>query len=311
MTALTDRYVHAVLSAVPGRERADLEPDIRSLVADTVDARNGDERAALTELGDPAVLATRYADRPQYVIGPALYGEWRRLLSLLLPILVPIIFAVVLGSSLLGGSTVGESIVAAMASGFSVGLQTAFWVTLVFALIERFGTPGVPPRREWSVDDLPELPADGRVSVVEIGVSIAFNILVIAALLWVQLQSPIAIDGESFSLFDPALWSLWLPWFIGVTLLEIGMLVWILWRGRWTWGAAIVNAVLGAAFAIPAIYLLANDMLFNPALVAELAEIADGAWLDPTMTIIAVAGAVVTIWDAIDGFLKARRASLA
>ena len=73
MTALTDRYVWAVLRAVPRSQRTELEPEIRALVADAIEARSGQpapdggpaptghgaeatevaERAALAELGDP------------------------------------------------------------------------------------------------------------------------------------------------------------------------------------------------------------------------------------------------------------------
>lgn len=310
MTSLIDRYVHAVLRAVPGRQRAELEPDIRSLVADTVEAHGGDERAALTELGDPTLLAARYADGPQHLIGPAVYWEWRRLVTLLLPI-APIVGSVVLAATLVGGSTVGEAIVAGLATGFNVALQTVFWVTVVFAAFEHFGRPEGTLRRGWTVDDLPELPNDDRSILFEAGFSIVFNILLIAGLLWVQLQTPIVLGGDSFPLFDPALWSFWLPWFIGVTVLEIVMLVTVVVRRRWTWGAAVANAVLAAAFALPAMYLLANDLLFDPALVAEVSERTGGGWFEPTMTAIAAVVGLVAVWDAFDGFRKARRASQA
>ena len=42
--------------------------------------------AALTELGDPDLLAARYANRPQYLLGPGVFPEWQRLLTLLLPV---------------------------------------------------------------------------------------------------------------------------------------------------------------------------------------------------------------------------------
>ena len=74
MSTLADRYVWGVLRNVPESQRAELEPEIRALIADAVDARTAGteatatvtasaetvERAALTELGDPEVLAARY-----------------------------------------------------------------------------------------------------------------------------------------------------------------------------------------------------------------------------------------------------------
>ena len=101
MTNLSERYVQAVVRAVPAAQRADLEPEIRALVADAIEAKTAEteltdaeaERAALTDLGDPAVLAAGYTGRTAYLIGPSLYPEWRRILSVLLPIIVPIAIA--------------------------------------------------------------------------------------------------------------------------------------------------------------------------------------------------------------------------
>ena len=87
---LTDRYVSAVLSGVPTGDRPELEREIRALIADTVDAKTADgtlaadaaERAALTELGDPGALASRYtAGRADYLLGPNVYPVWRALVE--------------------------------------------------------------------------------------------------------------------------------------------------------------------------------------------------------------------------------------
>ena len=93
-------------------------------------------------------------------------------------------------------------------------------------------------------------------------------------------------------------------------MLEIVFTLAVYRRGRWTYTYAVGNALLGAAFAIPALYLLANHLLFNPAFVAALGAESDD-WLQAT-TIVAsfvIFGAVG--WDAIDGFLMARRSEAA
>ncbi len=317
MTTLTDRYTWAVLRAVPDSQRAELEPEIRALVADTIEAQRAGttspeaaERAALTELGDPAVLAGRYTDRSQYLIGPGIFPEWRRLLTVLLPIVVPIVSLVVLGANLLSDATAGQAITAAVGTGINVALQTVFWVTLVFVLIERFGDGSTVGARSWSLDDLPELPDTGRIGILDAASTVMANLFVAIGLLWVQLQPPVVLDGVAFPLFDPALWSFWLPWFLVVTLAEILFAIALYLRGRWSYGFAAANALLGAAFAIPAVYLLQNDLLFNPALVAKVQDATgDGTWLDVTGIVLGTTVVAVVAWDAIDGFLKARRAS--
>jgi uncharacterized membrane protein len=69
--------------------------------------------------------------------------------------------------------------------------------------------------------------------------------------------------------------------------------------------------VLGAAFAIPAVYLIQNDLLLNPELVAAITASTGSTWLSVTGTITMVVIVAITVWDAIDGFRKARRASTA
>ncbi len=313
MTALTDRYVWAVLRAVPGSQRTELEPEIRALVADAIEARTGEpaesaERAALAELGNPTVLAARYSGEPQHLIGPSLYPEWRRLLTVLLPIIVPIVTAVVLAANLLSENTIGQAITAAIGTAISAALQTVFWVTLVFAIIERTARPDSAKTKAWSVDELPELPDDGRISVVDAVSSVIANVAVVAGILWVQLQTPIVLDGEAFPLFDPALWTFWLPFFLVVSILEIAFTVMLYLRGRWSWPLAIANAVLGAAFAIPAMWLLQNDLLFNPTLVRAVDSATGGTWLDVTGIVIGVMVVVIVASDAIDGFRKAAAA---
>ncbi len=101
MTTLTDRYVEATLLRLPGRQRHDIERELRASIADAVDDRieAGDEPAAaentvLTELGEPARLAARYADRPRHLIGPELYGDYVTVLTALLATVIPIVVTV-------------------------------------------------------------------------------------------------------------------------------------------------------------------------------------------------------------------------
>ena len=68
------------------------------------------------------------------------------------------------------------------------------------------------------------------------------------------------------------------------------------------------NTLLGAAFAIPGLYLLANGLLLNPVIVDAVTD-AGGTWLRATTIIAGVVIVAIVVWDAIDGFRKARRAS--
>ena len=75
---LTDRYVTATVRDLPDKQRAEVVRELRTTIADQIDARPEAgrpispeaERAVLTELGDPVRLAAGYSGRPLYLIGP-------------------------------------------------------------------------------------------------------------------------------------------------------------------------------------------------------------------------------------------------
>ena len=312
MSTLSDRYVWGVLRAVPQGKRADLEPEIRALVADAVDARahSGQdektaERAALQELGDPELLAARYMDRSMVLIGPRFYPEWRRLLTLLLPIVVPIVVIVASGAAWMSGTPGTQLIGVAISTGIGVAVQMAFWITLVFALLERFGHDEALGEA-WTPDRLPETPAESvKPHLAEIVVAFVGLAFLAGMAVWQQLALPITIEGTGYPLFNPALWSFWLPWFLLVIGLEIVFTL-VRWaRGGWTWVLAVANLALNVAFVAPAIWLVQTGQLIDPALVAAVDAEAGTAWLQPTITIGIVIALGVAAWDSFDGFRQA------
>lgn len=312
MSTLTDRYVWGVLRAVPSAQRAELEPEIRALVADAVEARLADgtgpdaaERAALTELGDPERLAARYTDTRLYLVGPRYFPDWRRLLRLLLPIVVPIVSIVVMAAGYLAGRGILEILGSGLGTAFIVGVMITFWVTLSFAILERVEAADVDRELAWSPDRLPELPADTvRPSVVEVVFSMVALLVAAGALVWQQLAMPIRIDGSAFPLFDRTLWSFWIPWFLVLLLVEIAF-TYVRWRrGGWTWTLATVNLILNLAFTIPAVWLVSEGRLLDPPLVAAIDAKVGSAWLAPTLAIVAVIAVTASAWDAVDGFRR-------
>ena len=320
MSTLIDRYVWGVVRAVPESQRPELEPEIRAMIADAIDARTASgataerpeavERAVLAELGDPEVLAARYTDRTLYLIGPAYFLIWKRLLLTLLPVVVPIVAIVAMAAkSFAGDASIGDVIAAGITVAINVAIQIVFWFTLVFAVIERTAVRPGEVGTKWTPDQLPALPVQGRLGLAELALSVAGLVFAGVFIVWQQVAAPIAIGGQSYPLFDPALWSFWLPWFLVVIGIEVVFTGALYVAGRWTWPFAVVNALLAAAFAIPAVWLIRTDQLFNPAAADALATAGYGDAIAPTGLIIAVSIAVIAGWDAVDGFLKASRAS--
>ncbi len=277
MTSLTDRYVHVTVRGLDEGQRHDVEQELRGTIEDMVDARldagaaasrEEAERAVLVELGDPMRLAAGYTGRPLHLIGPAIFPEWRRLVTLLLWTVVPIVTLINLVLRLFIDDLASEGVGAAFASSAGLGLQVAlhvvFWTTLIYALVER-SQPG-KALIAWDPDQLPE---DDRrsVGIGETVSSVVMLILVGLALIWQQTNSPLEVDGESVPVLDPALWSGWIPFLLGVVVAQIVVALAVFRARRWTWGLAGIAAALDVAASAAVLWLLFTGRLLNPAFV--------------------------------------------
>lgn len=318
MTELTDRYLFAATRSLPATQREELSRDLAERIADTIDARiesgastpETAERDALVELGHPAVLAASYSDRPLMLIGPRYFLVWRRLL-IFLESFVPatVAGATALGLVLSGGGW--EIIGTVVTTGLAVAVQLAFWVTLVFAFIERYDTGAVGSTDKllgWTPDQLPQLPEVRRPHRrSDLIASLVFLAIAAGFLVWQQF-GVLWVDGErsSVPLLAPELWSFWLPYLFVLIALEAAFAVWI-YLSDWNWANAIVNVVLNAAFAVPVIWLFTQGMLLSPEFVATVDPHldADAERVLSVLFIVVVVG--VCAWDAIDGIVKAAR----
>jgi len=313
MNTLTDRYVWAAARTLPETQRAEFGRELRERIGDVIDARvergaapADAEHAALVELGDPVQLAASYIDRPLQLIGPKYFLAWWRLLKLLLVIVVPISAAGLLLAQLIAGADIGEMIGTTIGTTLSVGVHLCFWVTLVFAVLERSPGSSVPVTT-WTPEQLPQPRDDARAGRLgDLIASVVFLVLFAIAIVW-QQSGAIWIDGERqpIPVLDPALWSFWIPWFLGLIVLEIAFAIVIYLRG-WTWVMAGLNVLLNVAFAVPALWLFLSGQLFAP----EFVEAIGWPWGEASGVTVAVfvfAVIGVTLWDIVDGFLKAAR----
>ena len=147
---LTDRYIAATLRGVPAEAHDDVRNELTGSIADAVEARieQGEspdeaERAALNELGDPAVLAagTRRpaasADRPAPLPDVAAPAEGCSSPSSAASVAV----LVALGYAI-SGADVGDIVAEGIVSGITAGLHVCVWTTLAFAVMDRLGAAG-------------------------------------------------------------------------------------------------------------------------------------------------------------------------
>ena len=313
-TVWTDRYLAAVLKGIPTDQRADVNVELRQEIETSVlqrTARGEDpesaERLVLHELGDPMRVSATYSGRSLSLIGPTFYPEYVRLLRLLLSIVVPIVTIVVGFTTSLSGESVWGVALAAVGSGFMVGIQVAFWVTLVFAVIDRRTTDTSSVTSDWDFDDLPEVTVN-RIGLGDTLASITGLSLLVLFLLWQPTyQESFDPGGPSIPILNPELSTLWIPVLIVILLASITLEL-IKYRvGRWTIPLAAVNSLLSLSFAFSAIYIIASDQLLNSEFTAAVTAGAFGTFIDLVPTMIAWVIAVVTVFDVTEGWWKALR----
>ncbi len=316
-SSLTDRYVSATVRSLDDEQRAEVERELRTTIEDMIDgrlqagapSRPDAEREVLVELGDPVRLAAGYSGRPLYLIGPAVYPQWRRVITLLLSTLPPLVAAINLVVRLfvddVATDGIGPAVVGALWVGLMVAINVVVWVTVVFALAERGRVADVD--LGWDPDQLPD---DGTASVGlgETVGSVGFIVAAALAILWQQTSSPVTVGGESVPLLDPALWSWVLPTLLLVLAGQAVVAVAAYRRGRWSSGLLAAELALDLAFGVPVLLLLWAGTLFNPAFVDVLVE---GGWAnaerDLTVTT-AIGVAVVLVWSVVEAVRRWRLA---
>jgi hypothetical protein len=310
MTSLVDRYVFTAVRRVPEGQRAEIGRELHASIEDAIEARmeagaTRDEAvdAALRDLGNPASLADHYAGRRNYLIGPELYPGWRLMLKLLLTTVLPIVVVVAVVAQFVEdpSKAVGEG----FSTLFAVGVNLIFWVTLVFALIERAGLRDLPTaelvgirvNRSWTPADLPGY-EPRAMTLGQLATELSWLTVLITALV---LQQFTFTDQP---LLDPAGWHVWWPLLIVAFLLR-GVFYTVIYRqATWTRAAVLGNTAAALLWAVPTIWLLAVGRFFNPAFQG-LSHPDVKHWV----TVSAIAAiALVTVWDAVEA---TRRASAA
>lgn len=303
MSTLTDRYVYATTRAVPEAQRDELTRELRAEIAEMVAAREDAgtarpeaERATLTELGDPERLAASYSDRPLHLIGPAYFLVWKRLLITLLMWVPGILALLTFGGDLIDGEDLAGAVGTAVGTAIEIAVHITLWTTVTFALVERYGTPSDMP--EWSVDELPEIPADAHVGLGDTVGTVATAVVTVALLAWQELRGVIEpSSGARVPLIDSELWSSWLPVLIAAMAAEAVIAVLAYRRGRWTWPLVGAFSVASLTFTIPTVWLLTTDAFFDPRFVAEVEWLTEADNLHAIGIALAALTVLITVFD--------------
>jgi hypothetical protein len=299
-----DRYVSEVGRRLPGKQRADVEQEMRSLIEDELDGlghapTESDVLAVLTKFGAPEEIAVRYG-ATNYLIGPVLLPVFRIVVGIVLTIQTAVIlFALAVGVGLNSEVFSPLDALGGLTSGL---LQTFGMIVLIFALVERFGgvqSPEAAPA--WNPRTLPAVDDYDRVKVGDtIASMVALAVLIVLLNTFARWTGPVVVGEMTvIQLMSPVWWS-YVPWLSFVWVAELVLNAVVLLRGRWslvTRGVSIALEVAGLAILL--------HMLTNPAPLLAFAPADPGLRVGiaviVTFVVIGIAQQVYRLFRAFQG----------
>lgn len=322
---LIERYLHAITRRLPGAQRADVSDELRTLISDMLDERCGglpptskDVRVVLTELGTPGEMVRKYtADEDACLIGQPYYAQYLYVLKIVLACVAGgmiVVGALSLATGAEGGVLGGVlegvgSLIAALVFAFAI-------VTLLFAF---FSHRGVDVEVMGSLDDLPPVPRDTKVSTRGDAVAgIVFSIVgAIVFLLFPDVLNAFShrADGVPFDPFNAEAIrsSAWL--IIAWTVVCIGAESFKLVEGRYTPRLLAVTLVSDLVVAGLAVFWLTNFQLIDAQAIIQALQATGHALNGPVFWAVSNAQAafcgfivLALAIDAVDSIVKTVRA---
>ncbi|WP_367888188.1 HAAS signaling domain-containing protein [Bacillus wiedmannii] len=328
---LIDMYVEEVGKRLPEKNREDIILELRSTIEDMLPDEYNEEdvKSVLEKLGSPVSLANGYLDRPMHLIGPRYFDVYTTLLKMIIPIAAVIALIAMVAENFVGyngepavlnvilnliGKGIGEIV--------EVSLHVFFWLTLVFAVLERTDKekdpqPLTTSLKKWTPDDLKNIsyiPKKKAISKFEVFGSLMWT--AIWATLYFYANHLVGVyhateNGLKFvtPTFNQVVLLQYWPIVVVMIVFEVAISLFKLVQGQWTKKLAIGNAILQIAGTIVFIVIVVNSNLFTEGFITFVANVFATSpeefktWLIGGGILIYIISAVLNIFD---GFRKAR-----
>ncbi|RID86208.1 hypothetical protein D1953_10570 [Peribacillus asahii] len=324
--SLIDIYIQEVTRRLPEKSREDIALELRSTIEDMLSDDYSEEevKAVLEKLGNPATLASGYRDQPMHLIGPRYFDVYVTLLKMILPIAVVISLISMIATYFMnygGEEAVINVALHIMGEGIwriiEVSMQVFFWLTLVFAILERTDkgkdqNPLTTSLSKWTPDDLKDIsyiPKKKAITKFE----------VFGGLMWTSIWATLYFYAEhlvgvyrgsetGLEFVVPALNHevLLRYWPIVVVIIggEIALSLYKLMKGQWTKSIAIVNMVVQVVGTVVFIVIFSNPDLLHPKFLAYIADFKQlETWAVGGVISIFIISAAIAVFD---GFRKAK-----
>lgn len=291
---LIEIYIQEVTRRLPEKNREDIALELRSAIEDMLpdDYSEEDVKAVLAKLGNPATMANGYRDWPMHLIGPLYFDVYVTLLKMILPIAAVISLISVIAEQFIGygGEQAVISIVFSLigkgiGSIIEVGIHVFFWLTLVFAILERIDKgkdrePLTANFKKWTPDDLknpPNIPKKKAITKGE----------VFGSLLWTAIWSTLYFYASHFigvyergrdglelvtSTFNQEVLLGYWPIVLVVIGFEIALALYKLIQGQWTNGIAICNTALQLITTVVFTVIIINPNVITQDFITYIAN---------------------------------------
>jgi len=329
---MINRYIYAVTQKLPQTQRKDIADELRGLIEDMLEERAGmgniNENMVeevLLELGSPRKLADEYRGKKKYVIGPELFDTYILVLKIVLIIVGASIGIEFLIQTILDPVTILDHFIDMIVS-LVTGLPMAFgWTTFGFVMGDYFGGFSQQNIRgkEWKPSDLPPIPNEKRqIKRSEPIIGIVFYTVFLVFLAFSSDYFGIWVFEDEFSGVIPFLneqtygtYLLFIILLFGFGIIkECIKLI----KGKWTYKLVAYTTILNAISMVAILFMISGPDFWNPHFMIELAEagvvtvgteafdVVTKVWNQLTLWIFILL-IVGLVWDAVDGFLKARK----
>lgn len=329
---LVEIYIQEVTRRLPEKSRDDIALELRSSIEDMLPENYTEKevKEVLKNLGNPATLASEYSERPMYLIGPRYFDTYMTLLKLVLPIVAILAFFVHMVENIItysGNEDLVNGIINTIITLLSHGIwdimstviQTLFWITLVFVILERTDkskerSPLTPSWKEWTPDDLKSislLSKEKRISTIDIFGSMFWIAIFIAFYfnaghlfgVYERVQGKIQLVTPTFN--QEILHSYWLIVIVAL-ILEITFVFYKLLIRQWTTKLATMNLIRNIVSTVVFIIVLSNDSLINENFYSDLERLLQISFGTQTFIISTsiLLWLITSVWDVVQGFRK-------
>jgi len=190
---LLDRYLLGVKRELTGKQREDIAAEIESYLLDLLEERfskskeiaKSQMKEILQEMGAPRKIAAQYSTQ-RYLVGPRLFPAYLLILKIVLAAVIGALSLSFIINSVIGNtSNIWLAVLEYLGTIWNGALSAGGSITLIFALIERFGESKeikeIDELQELIISDLPELPSEEKdPGKIGLSIEIALGIIGIA-----------------------------------------------------------------------------------------------------------------------------------